>query len=68
MDESATDEVLLYKVTDAARLLNLSRTLVFEQLRAGRLASVRQGRARLIPATALRAYVDLLVREAQEVA
>lgn len=66
LEEAASrPEVLLYKVTDAARLLNLSRTIVFELLRTGRLRSVKQGRVRLIPATALREYVDLLVRESQ---
>ena len=58
--------VLLFKVAEAARLLNMSRTLVFEQLRTGRLASVKQGRVRLIPATALLDYVALLVEESHE--
>ena len=35
-------------------LLNLSRTVIYEQLRAGRLRSVQQGRARLIAADAIR--------------
>ncbi len=59
-------EVLLYKVTDVARLLNMSRTVIFEQLRSGRLTSVKQGRLRLIPASALQNYIDLLIREAQD--
>lgn len=59
-------DVLLYKVTDAARLLNLSRTVVFGLLRTGRLRSVKQGRVRLIPAAALHEYVDLLVSESQD--
>ena len=62
----AAGGVLLYKVADAARLLNISRTLIFEQLRTGRLASVKQGRIRLIPATALLDYVELLVEESRE--
>jgi excisionase family DNA binding protein len=61
-------EVLLYKVTDVARMLNLSRTVVFEQLRAGRLQSVKQGRTRLIPAIAVQKYVELLMSESQDVA
>lgn len=61
-------EVLLYKVTDAARLLNMSRTVIFDQLRSGRLTSVKQGRLRLIPASALQNYIDLLIREAQDLA
>ena len=37
-----------------------------EQIRSGRLRSVQQGRARLIPAAAIRDYVARLEREAQE--
>ena len=54
----------LYRVSEAMVLLSLSRTVIYEQMRAGRLGSVREGRARLIPASAIKAYVDLLVREA----
>jgi excisionase family DNA binding protein len=61
-------EVLLYKVKDVARVLNISRTVVFDQLRTGRLQSVKQGRTRLIPATAIRDYVALLIRESQDAA
>ena len=43
----------------------MSRTVVYEQLRSGRLRSVRQGRARLIPASAIAKYVALLETEAQ---
>lgn len=68
VDQTGHDETLLYKVSDASRLLNMSRTLIFEQLRRGRLSSVKQGRVRLIPATALHDYVDLLVKESQDVA
>ncbi|GAA1269707.1 hypothetical protein GCM10009609_35980 [Pseudonocardia aurantiaca] len=40
--------------------------MVYEQIRSGRLRSVTQGRTRLIPATAIADYVDLLVREADD--
>jgi excisionase family DNA binding protein len=46
------------------RLLSMSRSVIYEQIRAGRLHSVSQGRMRLIPAAAITAYVDLLMREA----
>ena len=65
-DASPGAGVLLYKVTDVARLLNLSRTVIFDQLRTGRLESVKQGRTRLIPAAALHKYIDLLVSESQD--
>jgi len=57
------DDTQLYRVSDAMRLLNLSRTVIYEQLRSGRLRSVRQGRARLITASAIRDYIALLERE-----
>ncbi len=54
----------LYRVTEAMALLSLSRTVIYEQIRSGRLRSVCQGRARLIPAAAITDYVELLTREA----
>ena len=38
----------------------MSRSVIYEQLRAGRLRSVRQGRTRLIPAAAITDYIALL--------
>jgi len=45
------------------RLLSMSRSVIYEQIRAGRLRTVRQGRARLIPAGAIAGYVELLMSE-----
>ena len=56
-------ERVLYRVDDVTELLSLSRTVVFDLLRTGRLRSVKQGRTRLIPATALRDYLALLEQE-----
>jgi len=58
-------DVQLYKVTDVMAALSMSRTVVFELLRSGRLRSVKQGRTRLIPASAIREYVALLEKEAE---
>jgi excisionase family DNA binding protein len=55
---------VLYRPTQAARVLNLSRSVVFDLLRTGRLRSVKEGRLRLIPASAIRDYVELLEKEA----
>ena len=55
----------LYRIPDAMRVLSMSRTVIYEQLRSGRLRSVHQGRARLIPAAAITDYIDLLETEAQ---
>ena len=56
----------LYRVTDVMRMLNMSRSVVFEQLRTGRLRSVKQGRTRLITAAGIRGYIALLEKEADE--
>ncbi len=55
---------VLYRVTEAMTLLSLSRSVLYEELRCGRLRSVHVGRTRLIPATAITDYVALLEREA----
>ncbi|MGW3994322.1 helix-turn-helix domain-containing protein [Amycolatopsis sp. NPDC004772] len=47
------------------RLLSMSRSVIYEQLGSGRLRSVKQGRARLVPAVAIQEYVELLMREAE---
>jgi excisionase family DNA binding protein len=60
------NDLQLYRVKDAMRLLNLSRTVIYEQMRAGRLRSVQQGRARLITADAIRDYIALLKSEAED--
>ncbi|MER6664327.1 helix-turn-helix domain-containing protein [Amycolatopsis japonica] len=60
----AVPERHLYRITEAMRLLSMSRSVIYEQLRAGRLRSVKQGRARLVPAVAIQEYVQLLMNEA----
>ncbi len=60
------NDLQLYRVKDAMRLLNLSRTVIYELLRTGRLRSVQQGRARLITAEAIREYIALLENEAED--
>ena len=63
---AATPEPRLYRIPDAMRLLALSRSEIYLQLRDGRLRSVRQGRARLIPSTAIAEYIALLEHEEAE--
>ncbi|MDG4818256.1 helix-turn-helix domain-containing protein [Micromonospora sp. WMMD956] len=53
----------LYTIPEAMDLLSLSRTVIYEQIRSGRLRSVVQGRARRVPAGAIAEYVALLERE-----
>ncbi|WP_285496130.1 helix-turn-helix domain-containing protein [Actinomadura sp. NBRC 104425] len=55
----------LYRVSEAMELLSLSRSVVYELIRSGRLRTVKEGRSRLVPASAIAEYVELLEREAQ---
>lgn len=51
---------MLYRVDEAAIALRLSRSLVYELIRSGRLRTVKQGRRRLVPVSALSEYVASL--------
>ncbi|OHV40823.1 MULTISPECIES: helix-turn-helix domain-containing protein [Pseudofrankia] len=51
---------LLLTPVEAAELLGLGRSTVYELLTAGNLESVQIGRARRIPHAALLAYIDRL--------
>jgi excisionase family DNA binding protein len=57
---------LLLTVERAAERLDVGRTKVFELMATGELESVEIGRARRIPAEALRGYVDRLRAEQRE--
>jgi excisionase family DNA binding protein len=52
-----TVEPLLVRVEEAARLLSLSRSTIYEMMDAGELPSVRRGTARRIPVAALHEWV-----------
>lgn len=54
---------ILYRVEEAAEALRMSRSVVYELIRSGRLRTVKEGRRRLVPVTALNEYVTELVEE-----
>jgi excisionase family DNA binding protein len=58
-------DLRLYDVPEVMMLLHLSRTVIYELIRCGRLRSVKEGRARRIPAAAIRDYIALLEGEAE---
>ena len=58
--------LLLYKIEDAVPMLRMSRSVIYEQIRAGRLRTVKQGRATFITAPALADYITLLETEAED--
>ncbi|MER5608737.1 helix-turn-helix domain-containing protein [Micromonospora tulbaghiae] len=57
-------EKLCYTPTEAAALLGVGRTKVYELMSSGQIASIRIGRSRRIPANALRAFVEACQQEA----
>jgi excisionase family DNA binding protein len=57
----------LYRVSDMVTVL-MSRSVVYELIRSGRLKTVKEGRTRLVPAVAISEYVELLMRESGVIA
>lgn len=55
-------EKMLYKLTDVANALSVSRTKVYELVRSGALPSVRIGGSRRVRGEDLAGYVDSLER------
>ena len=53
-------EKLGYSVEDAAPILGVGRTTIFELIAKGQLESVKIGRRRIIPADALQRLLDEL--------
>jgi excisionase family DNA binding protein len=64
-ETQASNDMRLYKVTEAMDMLRLSRSVIYELIRSGRLRSVKEGSARRIPASAIADYIALLEREAE---
>ncbi|MER6250212.1 excisionase family DNA-binding protein [Streptomyces sp. NPDC001584] len=64
----AVPERRLHSVEQAAELLGVGRSTAYEEIRLGRLRTVRSGRRRLVPTEYVDAYVELLKREAQAAA
>ena len=59
MDESEIPPVM-YRVEEAATALRLSRSLLYELIRSGRLRTVKVGSRRLVPVEALAECVAML--------
>jgi excisionase family DNA binding protein len=55
----------LLRVEEAVIVLSLSRTVIYEEMRAGRLCFVVRGNSRRIPVEAIDEYVRLLKEETQ---
>jgi excisionase family DNA binding protein len=59
MDDSEIPPVM-YRVEEAATALRLSRSLLYELIRSGRLRTVKVGSRRLVPVEALAECVTML--------
>lgn len=56
-------DLQLFCVPEVMSRLKLSKDEIYKQMRAKRLLSVKQGRRRLVSATAIRDYIHLLEEE-----
>lgn len=61
-----TSRPQLYYVHEVVPILRLSRSVIYELIRSGRLRTVKEGRARRVPASAIAEYVALLEAEAAQ--
>jgi hypothetical protein len=62
---TAVVERVLYAIPDVMARLSMSRSVIYEQIRAGRLETVHQGRRCYVTANAMERYVALLESEAE---
>ena len=64
--QAPTVEPLLITMEEAARRLCVGRTLIYQQVRRGKLPSVRVGRCRRIALVDLERYVEHLREHANQ--
>ena len=55
----------LYRVTEAMVILAMSRSVIYEEMRSGRLGWIKRGRSRRIPASDIADYLALLKAETE---
>ena len=58
---------LLYRPREAALVLGMSKTALYELIRTKRIRSIKDGKFRFITADALREYVKALEQQYKEV-
>jgi excisionase family DNA binding protein len=54
-------EKLLYTIDEAAQALSLGRSLLYQLVLTGQIASIKVGRYRRIPVVSLKSYVEQLL-------
>ncbi len=55
----------LYKISELPSILPFSRSRIYELVRAGRIRTVIEHSVRLVPASAIIEYIELLESEAE---
>ena len=63
---NASEQPIAYSVGEVARLVGVSRSKIYELLRAGRLPSLRIGDRRLVRRSAIEAFLASLESPADE--
>ena len=56
-------EKLLLSIEEASEALALGRSLLYQKLQSGELQSVRVGRRRLVPVSAIREYIGKMLTD-----
>lgn len=64
---ASTPQRRLHRIETAAEILDVGRSTAYEEIRLGRLRTVRVGRRRLVPTEFIEDYVELLKREAADI-
>lgn len=64
--EPAPSELRLYEIPEVMAMLQLSRSTIYEQIRARRLRIVKQGRSTRVTPAAIADYIKLLERESDD--
>jgi excisionase family DNA binding protein len=59
-------EVIAYRPAEALQVFPLGRSLLYEKLRTGEIASFRVGRARFIPRQSLLEYMERRLTDERE--
>ena len=61
-EPTGSEHVVLYKIKEAAEILRISHKLLYDWAYQGKIATVKLGRARRVPAS----EIDRLIREGLE--
>lgn len=59
---------LLYRIPEACDALGMGRSKLYELMKAGDIASVKDGTTRLIPAEAIEGYARRLIESQRDTA